>query len=127
MQLKCYRMKEYRLIDHGEFAVFKSAQKWVVGILPNGEEWLMPYGLTLKEVELNAPELVRVSRFALVARRHIIGVSTVLKRKALQTVAGTYLLSRTVRSKPLVMIARQNSIGRYEGDAVAGSVSGNGF
>jgi hypothetical protein len=123
MQFKCYRMKEYRLIDRSEFAVFKAAQKWVVGILPNGDEWLMPSGLTLKEIELNTPDLVRVNRFVLVARQHIIGVSTVLRRKALQTVAGTYLLSRRMRSERFVMIARQNAIGRYEDSAADGNLN----
>ena len=110
MQFKCYRLREYRMMDYSEFAVFKADHKWVVGILPNADEWLLPYGVTLKAIE-QALQLLRISRFTLVARQHILGISGVHNRKELETGVGVFRFSRRLCTKSFEAIARSNAGG----------------
>ncbi|MFJ7311476.1 hypothetical protein ACIQVE_01645 [Pseudomonas sp. NPDC098747] len=109
MKLKCYRQLNHKMIDHKRFILFQSHRKWTVGYLPNGDEWLLPSGMTLKEIERKTPSLMRISRSVLVAPKQILGVSGLSFEKNMHTPVGVYRLSRQLCAKSFEAIAKHNT------------------
>lgn len=109
MQFKCYRNQEHKEIQACAFGAFRADSKYVVGILPTGEEWLLPSGLSLATMERNCPELLRVSREQLVARKHVIGIVPGYRAKAVLTPMGTYRIARRRSPEPFALAGVENA------------------
>lgn len=106
MQLKCSRRRVYQEFDHSAFAVIKADQKYVIGILPNGEEWFLPNRSTVKAIGAEAVGFMQVSNSVLVANCCVLAVSGNCKNRLVHTPVGTYRLSRTISHAPFVAAAR---------------------
>ncbi|WP_256594857.1 helix-turn-helix transcriptional regulator [Pseudomonas sp. OV226] len=107
--LKCWCRRDYRELDISECALIKAEQKYVIGVLPDGVEWFLPHKTSVEGVELAALQFMRVSRSALVAPAHVLGVSGHSKKRTLHTSVGDYRLSRLVRLETVMAAAQSNA------------------
>ncbi|QSL90513.1 hypothetical protein [Pseudomonas atacamensis] len=113
MQLKCSRKREIQMIDHEAFAVIRADSKYVMGIMPNGDEWFLPHRSSVKAIAAAAPELMQASHSVLVAREHVVGVSGNSKHRLLHTTVGEYRISRLIPHQPFVAAAAVNASAAY--------------
>lgn len=113
MQLKCSRKREIQMIDHQAFAVIRADSKYVMGIMPNGDEWFLPHRSSVKAIAAAAPELMQASHAVLVAREHVVGVSGNSKHRMVHTSVGDYRVSRLIPHQPFVMAAAANAEAAY--------------
>lgn len=109
MQLKCSRKREVQMIDHQAFAVIRADSKYVMGIMPNGDEWFLPHRSSVKAIAAAAPELMQASQSVLVSRKHITGVSGNSKHRLLHTTVGQYRMSRLISHQPFITAAAGNA------------------
>ena len=113
MQLKCSRKRVIQMIDHEAFAVIRADSKYVIGIMPNGDEWFLPHRSSVKAIAAAAPELMQASHSVLVAREHITRVTGNSKHRLLHTTVGEYRISRLIPHQPFVTAAAANVLAAY--------------
>lgn len=98
MILKAYRDGQFHYIKARDFSGFKADSKYVIGVTPDGREWLLSDGVTLKSIESVLPDLIRLNRGVLVKRSHITGLIRTRKGSNIAitvvTTAGEYRLAR---------------------------------
>lgn len=75
MILKGFKDGQFHYIKARDFAAFRADSKYVMGITPDGREWLLSDGVTLKSIETVLPDLVRLNRSVLVKRSHVTGLN----------------------------------------------------
>jgi len=109
MQLKCYHNREHRVCDAAAFAAFRADSKYVIGIMPTGDEYLLPHNISLRELEIGVPDIMRVSRATLVARKYVTAVVYASTHKCVLTVAGEYRLARRLRAEPFAVASVENA------------------
>lgn len=113
MILKVYRDKQFKCIKARKFAVFKAEHKCVMAITPDGREWLLPEGSTLKAIEAVVPGLIRISRGVLVKRREVIGMFRTRNGNSysvtVQTTVGDFRLARRNCVKSIIALVEQNA------------------
>ena len=71
MILKAFRDARFQYVKARDFAAFKADSKYVIGITPDGREWLLDEGTTLKSIEAVLLDLVRLNRGVLVKRSQV--------------------------------------------------------
>lgn len=112
MILKAYRDGQFHYIKARDFAVFRADSKYVMGITPDGREWLLSDGATLKSIETVLPDLVRLNRSVLVKRAHVTGL--VRTRKGINiaitvvTTVGEFKLARRSCVNTIVELIEHN-------------------
>jgi hypothetical protein len=126
MQFKCYAHPENELIDAAEFVAFRADNKYVMGVLPSGDERLLlsPVHcepcperpkrniLTLKAIEQCVPGILRASRDVLVVGTAAIEVVGEIHQRSVRTVAGEYRLSRRQDFKSFELACAENALRR---------------
>ncbi|WP_219097592.1 hypothetical protein [Pseudomonas sp. UMAB-40] len=112
MILKAFRDARFQYVKARDFAVFKADNKYVTGITPDGREWLLDEGTTLKAIEAVLPDLVRLNRGVLVKRCHLtqlirtrVGDSIAV---TVVTTVGEYKLARRNCVKTIVELIEHN-------------------
>lgn len=112
MILKAYRDAHFHYMKAKDFAAFKADNKYVMGITPDGSEWLLPDGLTLKTIETVLPDLVRLNRGVLVKRTLITEIIRTRNGSNIAitvvTAVGHYTLARRNCVKTIVEIIEHN-------------------
>lgn len=112
MRLKAYRDGRFHCIKARDLAVFRADHKYVMGITPDGTEWLLPDGITLKTIGTVLSDLVRINRGVLVKSQHLIGMyRTRCKTNysvTVQTTVGDYRLARRNCVKSVQAVIEKN-------------------
>lgn len=112
MILKAYKDGQFHYIKAREFAVFKADSKYVIGITPDGREWLLSDGATLKSIEAVLPDLIRINRGVLVKRSQVTGLIRSRKGGSIAitvvTTAGEYKLARRSCVDTIVELIEHN-------------------
>ena len=113
MILKAYKDARFQYVKARDFAVFKADSKYVMGITPDGCEWLLDAGVTLKTIEVLVADLVRINRGVLVKACHITGCERgPVGGPAVVTVTttvGEYRLARRISAKPILALVEANN------------------
>jgi DNA-binding LytR/AlgR family response regulator len=112
MILKAYRDGQFHYIKARDFAVFKADSKYVIGITPDGREFLLSDGSTLKSLETVLPDLIRINRGVLVKRSHVTGLIRSRKGGSILitvvTTVGEYKLARRSCVDTIVELIEHN-------------------
>lgn len=112
MILKAYRDGLFHFIKARDFAVFKADNKYVIGITPDGREWLLEDGSTLKSIEAVRHDLIRLNRGVLVKRSQVTGLRRTRKGNnvaiTVVTTAGEYRLARRSCVDTIVELIEHN-------------------
>lgn len=112
MILKAYRGTQFHCKNARTFAAFKADNKYVMGITPDGCEWLLSDGMTLKTIEAALPDLVRLNRGVLVKRTLITEIIRTRNGSNIAitvvTAVGNYTLARRNCVKTIVEIIEHN-------------------
>ena len=115
MILKAYRDARFQYVKARDFAAFKADSKYVMGITPDGREWLLDEGTTLKSIEAVLPDMVRLNRGTLVKRSHIIElIRTRVGNNisiTVRTTVGAFKLARRNCVQSIVEIIEHNHRG----------------
>lgn len=123
MQFKCYAHPENQVIDATEFVAFRADNKYVMGVLPTGDERLLlspincdtwPEGskrnhLTLKAIEQCIPGILRASRDVLVVGSAALEVVGEAYQRQVRTVAGSYRLARRQDLRSFELACAENA------------------
>jgi hypothetical protein len=113
MMLKAYREGQFHFIRAREFAAIKADSKMVMGITPDGREWLLPDGLTLKALETLVLGLIRINRGVLVKCSCVTGVFRTRCGSSytytVETPVGDYRLARRNCAKSIIELVEQNT------------------
>lgn len=113
MILKAYRDARFQYVKARDFAVFKADSKYVIGITPDGREWLLAEGMTLKVIEAVLTDVIRVNRSVLVKGSCVTGCwRTRVDGKTVVTVltpVAEYTLARRTDPKPFHELVEQNN------------------
>lgn len=112
MILKAYKDGQFHYIKARDFAVFKADSKYVMGITPDGREYLLSEGSTLKSIEAVLPDLIRLNRGVLVKRSHVTGLIRSRKGGSIAitvvTTVGEYRLARRSCVNTIVELIEHN-------------------
>ncbi|WP_060495104.1 hypothetical protein [Pseudomonas sp. GTC 16482] len=124
MQFKCYGNRTRIIIDAAAFAAFRAEDKYVIGVLPDGAELMLPDGVTLKAIEQALPTVLRANRGTLIARQHITGLVGSGQHRNVCTVVGEYQLARRQRPEPFAQACEENARRQRE---LAGSATRSAY
>lgn len=112
MILKAFRDARFQYVKARDFAAFKADSKYVIGVTPDGREWLLDEGTTLKAIEAVLPDLVRLNRGVLVKRAHVTELIRTRKGKSIvltvMTTVGEYKLARRSCVQTIVEVVELN-------------------
>jgi len=123
MQFKCYAHPVNEVIDSAAFVAFRSDNKYVMGVLPTGDERLIlrqhdagdcplrtpRNDLTLKAIEKCVPGILRASRDVLVLGTAVIEVVGEASQRQVRTVAGDFRLARRQNMRPFELACAANA------------------
>lgn len=112
MILIAYKNRDTHSLSAADVALFKSGDKYVTAVMPDGTEWLLSGYITLKMIEAEVPGLTRISRGVLVRSDCILGCMRsqigANYANSVETPVGVYQVARRVRITPLRELVKQN-------------------
>lgn len=95
-------------MDSSAFGLFKSEDKYVTAFTANGDSWLLPERIRLKDLASAVPGIMRVSRSVLVAREYVERISGTRDMRRVHALGYQFNLSRDEQPEPFQKAAIEN-------------------
>lgn len=126
MQFMCYAYPRNEIMDAAAFVAFRADNKFVMGVLPSGDERLLLSSVTqvpgddrpqrqrvtLKGIETGLQGMLRASRDVLVVDSAALEVVGAGYQRQVRTIAGEYSLSRRQDVRPFEVACARNAESR---------------